>query len=98
MTRLAITQMPCGWNIEDNLNQAEMLVREAAGNGAQIILLQELFARYISAQSRIKIIFPMPMRLMTTPFCHVFAPWLKSWGLFCRSVFLKKATTPISIP
>lgn len=41
---IATTQMPCTWNLPDNLDQAERLVREAAGQGAQVILLQELFA------------------------------------------------------
>ena len=40
---LAATQMSCSWEIEKNLDQAEELVREAAGKGAQAILLQELF-------------------------------------------------------
>lgn len=35
--------MSCSWNTEDNLKKAEGLVREAAGRGAHIILLQELF-------------------------------------------------------
>ena len=46
MTRevtLAATQFACGWDIEENLATAERLVREAAGQGAQIVLLQELF-------------------------------------------------------
>ena len=41
---LAATQMACGWDIESNLQRAEALVREAAGRGANIILIQELFA------------------------------------------------------
>jgi len=41
---LAATQMACGWDIESNLQHAEALVREAAGRGANIILIQELFA------------------------------------------------------
>lgn len=41
---VAATQMACGWQLPDNLDRAEALVREAAGRGAQIILLQELFA------------------------------------------------------
>ena len=47
MTRevtLAATQFACGWDIPTNLATAERLVREAAGRGAQIVLLQELFA------------------------------------------------------
>jgi N-carbamoylputrescine amidase len=47
MTRevmLAATQSACGWDIPANLDTAERLVRESAGRGAQIVLLQELFA------------------------------------------------------
>lgn len=41
--KVAAIQMACSRNIFDNINNAEKLVREAAKNGAQIILLQELF-------------------------------------------------------
>lgn len=40
---VAATQMACSWDLEANLETAERLVREAAGKGAQIILIQELF-------------------------------------------------------
>lgn len=40
---VAATQMECSWNKEATLDNAEKLVREAAGKGANIILLQELF-------------------------------------------------------
>jgi N-carbamoylputrescine amidase len=40
---VAATQMACSWDRADNLRRAEALVREAAGRGAQVILLQELF-------------------------------------------------------
>ena len=46
MTRnvtVAATQMACSWDREANIANAEKLVREAAGKGAQIILIQELF-------------------------------------------------------
>ncbi|GLO16464.1 N-carbamoylputrescine amidase [Pseudomonas putida] len=44
LLRVATTQMPCSWNLPDNLDRAERLVRQAAAKGAQVILLQELFA------------------------------------------------------
>ncbi len=46
MTRVTVaaTQMACSWDIEANLARAEELVREAAGKGANVVLLQELFA------------------------------------------------------
>ena len=40
---LAATQTACGWDRAANLDRAEELVREAAGQGANIVLLQELF-------------------------------------------------------
>ena len=40
---VAATQMPCSWDREANIANAEKLVREAAGKGAQVILIQELF-------------------------------------------------------
>mgnify|MGYP000926521038 CR=1 FL=1 len=41
--KVAATQMGCTSNIEENIARAEGLVREAAEQGANIILLQELF-------------------------------------------------------
>jgi len=42
-TTLAVTQMACTDDFPANVDKAESLVREAARQGAQIILLQELF-------------------------------------------------------
>jgi len=41
--RVAVTQMQCSEDRQANIERAERLVRQAAGQGAQIILLQELF-------------------------------------------------------
>ena len=41
--KVAATQMSCSGNVDENISKAEKLVREAAAQGAQIILLQELF-------------------------------------------------------
>ena len=41
---VAAIQMACSRRLEQNLETAERLVREAAARGAQIVLLQELFA------------------------------------------------------
>ncbi|HWQ71341.1 MAG TPA: N-carbamoylputrescine amidase [Desulfitobacteriaceae bacterium] len=41
--KVAATQMACSANIEKNIAEAEVLVRKAAAEGSQIILLQELF-------------------------------------------------------
>ncbi len=41
---VAATQMACSWDIDKNLGKAEALIRQAHKDGAQIILIQELFA------------------------------------------------------
>ncbi|WP_019914061.1 N-carbamoylputrescine amidase [Paenibacillus sp. HW567] len=41
--KVAATQMSCSGDIDENIRKADTLVREAAAQGAQIILLQELF-------------------------------------------------------
>jgi N-carbamoylputrescine amidase len=40
---VAATQMACSWDRDANIARGEKLIREAAGRGAQVILLQELF-------------------------------------------------------
>lgn len=40
---VAATQFACGWDAAANIAKAESLVRRAAAQGAQVILLQELF-------------------------------------------------------
>ena len=52
---VAATQMACSWDVEENLKTAESLVRDAAGKGAQIILIQELFATpYFCIEQRLE--------------------------------------------
>src|SRR5579862_8440898 len=41
---VAATQFACSWDLPQNLERAEGLVRAAHARGAQVILLQELFA------------------------------------------------------
>ena len=41
--KVAATQMSCTWEIEENISKAKKLIYEAAKEGANIILLQELF-------------------------------------------------------
>jgi N-carbamoylputrescine amidase len=40
---VACAQMACSWDRPANVDRAERLIRAAAGRGAQIVLLQELF-------------------------------------------------------
>lgn len=49
---VAMIQMKCSPDQQDNLNKAEKLIRKAAGRGADIILLPELFDRSYFCQER----------------------------------------------
>lgn len=49
--KVAATQMSCEASIDNNIEKAETLVRTAAEQGAQIILLQELFETYYFCQT-----------------------------------------------
>ena len=48
----AVTQMSCSRDREENLQKAERLVRQAAEQGAQFILLQELFETQYFCQTQ----------------------------------------------
>lgn len=50
--KVAAIQMQCSTVVEENINKAIKMVREAAANGAQIILLPELFERQYFCQER----------------------------------------------
>ena len=41
--KVAATQMTCTWETEENITKATKLIKQAADEGANIILLQELF-------------------------------------------------------
>ena len=52
MVNTAAVQMRCEKQVQDNISHAEELVRKAAAEGAQIILLPELFERPYFCQER----------------------------------------------
>ena len=45
-------QMSCSWDVQENIEKADALVRKAAGEGAQVILLPELFERRYFCQEK----------------------------------------------
>ena len=49
---LGVIQMQCGTVVQENIEKAEALVRKAAGQGANIVLLPELFERQYFCQER----------------------------------------------
>ncbi len=51
--KVAAIQMSCTRSVSENIDKAERLVRRAAGEGAKIILLPELFERQYFCQERV---------------------------------------------
>ncbi|MDO4648884.1 MAG: N-carbamoylputrescine amidase [Eubacteriales bacterium] len=49
---VAAIQMQCTASVEENIKKADRMVREAAGKGAQVVLLSELFERPYFCQER----------------------------------------------
>ena len=41
---VAATQFACTWDLPANADRAEALLRQPAGQGAQVVLVQELLA------------------------------------------------------
>ena len=50
--KVAALQFSCSKNVQENINKAEKMVRDAADNGANIILLPELFERQYFCQEK----------------------------------------------
>jgi N-carbamoylputrescine amidase len=70
---VAATQMSCSWTIEDNLAKAEQLIRQAASDGAQIVLIQELFATPYFCQDQIAEFFDLAQPLDGNPIVERFS-------------------------
>ncbi|MBR3634911.1 MAG: N-carbamoylputrescine amidase, partial [Lachnospiraceae bacterium] len=49
---VAAIQMQCSTSVEENILKAKEKIKEAAKNGAQIVLLPELFERQYFCQER----------------------------------------------
>jgi N-carbamoylputrescine amidase len=70
---LAASQMACGDDIAANLDKAERLVRLAAAQGAQIVLLQELFATRYFCQAQRPELFDLAAPVVDHPVIRRFA-------------------------
>jgi N-carbamoylputrescine amidase len=78
---VAATQMACGIDAAANILQAEALVREAAGNGAQIILLQELFESPYFCQDQVHGFFELAKPVSENAAIKHLAPVAKELGV-----------------
>jgi len=71
VVKVAATQMACSEAKESNLQNAIKLVREAAAQGAQIILLQELFHGLYFCQVKMSTIYVKDWFASLNPAFHL---------------------------
>lgn len=88
---IAATQMACDWDIDGNIARAEALVREAAGQGAQIVLLQELFATPYFCQDQSPDFFAHAQPFLDNPLIARFAKLAAELGVALPVSYFEKA-------
>ncbi len=88
---LAATQFACTWDLPANADQAEALVRRAAAQGAQVILVQELFAApYFCIEQRAEY-FDLAAPMQGHPLIARFARLARELGVVLPCCYFEKA-------
>ena len=90
---VAAVQMRCGTNMEENLEKAERLVREAAALGADLILLPELFSRHYFCQERRYEYYEYAHSLEESPEVNYFIPIAGELGVVLPVSFYERDKT-----
>ena len=88
---LAATQMACTWDIDQNIATAERLVREAARQGANIILIQELFETPYFCQDQYAGFYDLAKPLKGNPLVSHFAKLAAELGVVLPVSYFEKA-------
>lgn len=90
LTRVAIGQMTCDWQVEKNLDAAEAIIRDAAKAGAHVVLLQELFATPYFCPKQKAEYFAYAAPVAGHPFLGRFASIAKELGIVCPISFFER--------
>lgn len=88
---VAATQMACSWDSAANLDRAEALVREAAGRGAQVVLLQELFETPYFCPDQKQALFALARPFEGNPVIARFAALAAELGVVLPLSFFERA-------
>lgn len=88
---LATTQFACTWDLAQNAARAEAVVRQAAAQGAQIILLQELFATPYFCITQDDAHFALAQPFEDHPLLARFASLAKELGVVLPVTVFEKA-------
>lgn len=89
--KVAATQMACTWDRETTLAKAEELVRKAAGQGANVVLLQELFETPYFCQHHNLNYMEIATPLEQNPAVCLFQKVAKELGIVMPVSFYEKA-------
>lgn len=89
---LAVVQMACSHELEPNLDQAEQMVREAASQGAHIVLLQELFENVYFPQLERSEYFALAHPVSDHPFLPRFQALAAELNVVLPISFFEKAS------
>ena len=88
---VAATQFSCSWDLPANADKAEALVRRAAGQGAQVILVQELFAApYFCIEQRAEY-FALAQPMAGHPLIARFADLARDLGVVLPCSYFERA-------
>lgn len=93
MVSVAATQMACNWDQDDNIARAEQLVRDAAAQGAQIILIQELFAAPYFCIDQSPEHFALAQEVDNSPLIRHFQALAKELAVVLPLSFFERAGT-----
>jgi N-carbamoylputrescine amidase len=88
---VAATQFACTWDLPLNADRAEALVRQAAGQGAQVVLIQELFAAPYFCIEQHPTYFELAQPLEGNPLVAHFAALARELGVVIPVSFFEKA-------
>jgi N-carbamoylputrescine amidase len=88
---VAATQMACDWDLPGNLDRAERLVRAAQAEGADVVLIQELFAAPYFCQDQRAEFFDLAAPLEGHPVVERFAALARELGVVLPVSFFERA-------
>lgn len=88
---VAATQFACSWDLPRNADKAEELIRRAAGQGANVVLIQELFgAPYFCIEERADY-FPLAQPMEGHPLIARFSDLARELGVVLPCSYFEKA-------
>lgn len=88
--KVAALQFSCSKDVQENINKAEKMVREAANNGANIILLPELFERQYFCQEKRYDYYDYALPLEKNPAVNRFKEVAKELGVVIPVSFYER--------